>query len=136
MLFLNAEVELAPWVPLLRAGASLESALEAPRWAFTIEGERDPARLAAKLLWAVTRQHALLDGNKRASICLADRFLALNGLHLEGADDELYWTAYDAAAGAADFELTAKRLALLVSAGAPAEPFELRYPDVIDRLAR
>jgi prophage maintenance system killer protein len=40
-------------------------------------------RLAAAILVAVTERHAQIDGNKRASIRLAEAFLAENGHRLE-----------------------------------------------------
>lgn len=117
-------------------GKSLASAVEAARRRHHYEGEQDLAVLATSILWGVTRAHALLDGNKRASIVLADRFLNLNGCHLEGADDDLYDLAYDAAdSQRADEKVALERMRNLLVRGSVDTPFEDRYPDVIYRLS-
>lgn len=118
-------------------GKSLASAVDAARRRYYYEGERNLASLAKSILWGVTRAHALLDGNKRASIVLSDRFLNLNGFHLEGADDDLYNLAYDAADSQnADETLTERRMQQLMVEGSVEERFEDRYHDVIYRLAQ
>lgn len=134
--FLDPRLAERPYGPLLRAGMSLATALEAPRRRAHYEGVEDLSALAASLLWAVTRAHALVDGNKRASIVLADDFLSLNGHRLEGSDDALYALAYDAAAGVGGEELVAGRIRACLVPGAPEAPFAARYPDVIARLAQ
>lgn len=120
---------------LLRPGASLESALERPARLVAYGGEQDPVVLAAGLLWGITRAHALLDGNKRASIVLADELLVANSLRLEGPEDDLYLLAYDAAAGTSDEAQVLERMRALVRPGAAANGFASRYPRVIERLA-
>lgn len=134
--FLDPAAAERPYTPLLRAGSSLRSAIDAPRRRAHYEGVEDLAALAASLLWAVTRAHALVDGNKRASIVLADEFLDLNGHRLEGADDDLYQLAYDAAAGVGDEELVSGRIRACLAQGTAKAPFSARYPDVIARLAQ
>ena len=133
--FLDPRVAESHYAPLLRAGARLCAASDAPRRRAHYEGEQDLACLAAALLWAVTRAHALVDGNKRASVVLADEFLALNGHHLAGAADTLYQLIYTAAAGRSNEAELAAGLRTCLAAGVPERPFAARYPDVIERLA-
>ncbi len=121
----------------LRGGESLGNTVSKPRWLHALEGESDIVVLAAALLRAVNDRHALIDGNKRASMRLTDEFLALNGYRLEGLADvliEIGWTA-----GAHGYEsdgILAEVLRPLVAEGAPNAPFDERFPDVIDALAR
>lgn len=120
---------------LLRSGATLDAALARPHQLHAYQGEEDPVALAGCLLWAVTRAHALIDGNKRASIVLADEMLAANGRHLEGHDDDLVALALDAAAGSISEQTLVERMRVLARPGQPPARFEDRYPDVIARLA-
>ncbi len=94
-------------------------------------------RLAAALLRAVNDRHALIDGNKRASMRLTDEFLGLNGYHLEGSSEllvEIGWTA--GRHGYPSDAALAEVLHPLVVSGAPEAPFDERYPQVIADLAR
>jgi prophage maintenance system killer protein len=121
----------------VRGGESLAHTVERPRRLNHFEGVDDLVLLAAALLRAVNDKHALLDGNKRASIRLTDEFLGLNGHRLEGPPEllaEIGWVAgrhgYDSD------ELLAEVMRPLVVVGAPDAPFDERYPDVIADLAR
>lgn len=121
----------------VRGGETLAHTAERPRRLNHFEGVDDIVLLAAALLRAVNDKHALLDGNKRASMRLTDEFLGLNGYRLEGAPDaliEVGWTA-----GRHGYEsdtALAEILRPLVAAGAPDTPFDQRYPQVIADLAR
>lgn len=134
--FLDPEQAARPYRKLLRPGCSLHGAIAAPVRLAHYERLEDPCKLAGSLLWAVTRAHALTDGNKRASIILADLFLRENGLRLEGEDDALYALAYDAAASSVSESTIRYRLSKLTVEGGHVDSFELRYPDVIHRLAQ
>jgi prophage maintenance system killer protein len=121
----------------LRGGESLGNTVSKPRWVQLMEDESDLVVLAAALLRAVNDRHALIDGNKRASMRLTDEFLALNGHRLDGPPavlTEIGWTAgahgYETDAALADV------LRPLAVEGAPDAPFDERFPEVIDKLAR
>jgi death on curing protein len=98
-------------------------------------GETDPARLAGATLWSVARMHPLADGNKRVSLVLADLVLAASGRRLEGPEEDLVQLAARAAAHAVDEEWVASEIARLSVHGAPSQPFAVREPTVIRRLA-
>jgi death-on-curing family protein len=134
--FLDSEKVESHYTSILIPGKSLKSAVEAPMRLHHYEGERDLLKLAARLLWSVTRAHALTDGNKRASAILTDDFLMANGLRFKGSDDDLYDLFYQAAASAIDEEEVCRRLPFLTAFGPSDIPFEERYPDVIYRLAQ
>lgn len=125
----------APYDEILRAGASLEGAIARPETLHHYAGSDDLVALAAALLEAVNRAHALVDGNKRASIRLTDLFLAKNHLHIEGSDDDIVDLVVGVAAGEVPLEAATQRLRQLVVAGFPHEQFEARYPAVIHRLS-
>lgn len=126
-----AEAERALGIPV--AGRPIEASLAAAanRAAY---GETDPSVLAAAVLWSVARSHPLNDGNKRASLVLADLVLAANGHRLDGADEDLVLLAARAAAGRIDEGSVPEAVATLVARGAPASPFGARHPEVIRRL--
>ena len=80
----------------VRGGETLAATVERPQRLHHYEGEQDIVVLAAALLRAVNDRHALLDGNKRASIRLTDEFLGINGHRLEGPVEllcDIGWTA-------------------------------------------
>lgn len=126
-----AEAESALGVPV--AGRPIEACLAAAanRAAY---GESDPCALAGAVLWSVARSHPLDDGNKRASLVLADLVLAANGRRLEGAEEEFVQLAARAAAGLVDEGTLPARVAALVAEGAPSATFVARHPGVIRRL--
>lgn len=133
--FLSPEIEEVPYRLSLRAGASLQAALMRPQTLHQYGGVEDLPSLAAGLMWAITRTHALIDGNKRASVCLADRLLAVNGHHLAGDEDALYDMTAAAAESNLSEEALAERMRNLVAPGPPRGPFAERYPRVMARLA-
>ena len=115
----------------VRGGETLAHTVERPRRRNHFEGldDLDPS--------AVNDKHALLDGNKRASMRLTDEFLGINGHRLEGPPElliEIGWTA--GRHGYESDEALAEILRPLVAPGAPAFPFDQRYPEVIADLAR
>ena len=59
----------------------LESALARPR-NLVAYGEPDVAALAASYAFGLARNHAFVDGNKRAALLAAGLFLAINGWKL------------------------------------------------------
>lgn len=126
-----AEAEIALGIPV--AGRPIEACLAAAanRAAY---GETDPCALAGAVLWSVARSHPLNDGNKRASLVLADLVLAANGRRLRGAEEELVQLAARAAAGLVDEGAVPARVAALSEEGASTAPFAARHPEVIRRL--
>jgi death-on-curing protein len=132
--WLDADAVAARYTGILRAGADLAAAIWRPRWAYALGRERDIGRLAGQLLVSVTRAHALIDGNKRASVVLCEEFLAVNGLRLADDEDALYAIAMTAAAGAEEEQVLGP-LSALVRAGAPAQPIDRRLPGLMHRLA-
>jgi prophage maintenance system killer protein len=121
----------------LRGGESLGATVERPQRLHHFEAKEDIVLLAASLLRAVNDRHALIDGNKRASMRLTDEFLALNGYRLEGSPGllaEIGWTA--GRHGFETDEALAKVLRPLVVNGAPGASFDERYPQVVADLAR
>ena len=121
----------------VRGDESLANTVERPRRLHHFEGERDIVLLAASLLRAVNDRHALIDGNKRASMRLTDEFVSLNGYRFEGSPEllaEIGWTA--GRHGYPTDEALAEVLRPLVVEGAPDAPFDERYPQVIADLAR
>jgi len=78
----------------------LESALARPRT--TVFGEDaypDLAHKAAALTHSVTKNHALVDGNKRLALSALIAFLGLNGQRLTFSNDEAYDLIIEIAAG-------------------------------------
>ncbi|MDO5653859.1 MAG: type II toxin-antitoxin system death-on-curing family toxin [Brachymonas sp.] len=67
--------------PGVRDENLLESALARPRH-LAEYGEPDVADLAASYAFGLARNHAFIDGNKRAAFLAAGLFLALNGYRL------------------------------------------------------
>lgn len=135
-----------------RAGTSFTSALTRPALLFGYDGECDLGHLAGAVVWSVNRAHVLIDGNKRASLILADAFLVANGHHLSGDEARLVVLAagaaghplspdllqvHDGGEGVRVNEATVRSLtAGLVSAGTPSEPFARRHSGVLEELAR
>ncbi|MGR4878812.1 type II toxin-antitoxin system death-on-curing family toxin [Streptomyces sp. LARHCF249] len=77
----------------LRAPGLLESAVHRPRARmFGTPAYEDPYEQAAALLHGVATNHPLVDGNKRTAWLAAATFLAVNGIDLGDADQDL---AYD-----------------------------------------
>lgn len=76
--------------PGLRDENLLESALARPRNLFVYENVTDLARLAASYGFGLARNHAFIDGNKRAALIGIGLFLSLNGLRLTAPQTEVY----------------------------------------------
>ena len=91
----------------LRDEGLLESALSRPRNLFSYENA-DVPRLAAAYAYGICKNHPFVDGNKRASLVVAELFLAMNGVGLDATDLECveFWRSL--AAG----EVDEQRLAL------------------------
>jgi death-on-curing protein len=65
---------------------------------------------AAVLLESLTRNHALVDGNKRIGWLAAVVFLDLNGITLETPDDDAYDLVIAVSTGALSYSEAARRL--------------------------
>ena len=78
----------------------LRSALAKPRNFFEYEGESvDLPRLAAAYLYSIVRNHAFVDGNKRAALAISETFLRLNEKRFAPSASELYSMVMAAASG-------------------------------------
>lgn len=85
----------------LRDENALESAL-ARAENKAANGEPTIIELAAAYLFGIARNHAFVDGNKRAAIVAAGTFLAVNGYELTADDGALYLFVMSVAAGEID----------------------------------
>ena len=65
---------------------------------------------AAVLLESPTRNHALIDGNKRIGWLAMVVFLDLNGFRLDAPDDDAYDLIISVSTGALDYSAAARRL--------------------------
>lgn len=65
---------------------------------------------AAVLLESLTRNHALIDGNKRLGWLATYVFYALNGVQLEAPDDAAYDLVIAVSTGSLDYNESATRL--------------------------
>jgi death-on-curing protein len=73
----------------LRDPGLLESALNKPKNLFSYgEPRPDIADLAASYACGIAKNHAFVDGNKRASNVVTVTFLELNGYELVAGDEE------------------------------------------------
>jgi len=114
-LFLDLE-DLLGLVRALNAGpvrdvGLLDSATGRPR--STVFGEDAYPTLALKaaaLLHSLTRDHALVDGNKRVAWLATVVFLDLNSYQPDLSDDEAFELVMEVAEGAVDVEQIAHRL--------------------------
>ena len=82
----------------VRDAAMLESALARPinRW---VNGDDDPASLAAAYAFGVARNHPFVDGNKRTAWVLARLFLVINEYDLAFSAQEAIVAMLTLAAG-------------------------------------
>ena len=85
----------------LRDEGLLESALARPH-NLAAYGKPDWAELAACYGVALAKNHAFVDGNKRAAFLAVGLFLALNGRRLTATQAEATLVMLDVAAGAID----------------------------------
>jgi death-on-curing protein len=82
----------------VRDKAGLESAMARAR-NLAAYGKPDAAALAAAYAFGIVRDHAFVDGNKRAAAVVAETFLVLNGYILTAIDAELVVAFQALAAG-------------------------------------
>ena len=85
----------------LRDEGLLQSALARPRNLMAY-GDPDISELAAAYGFGLAKNHAFVDGNKRAAFLAVGLFLALNGRRLTATQAEATLTMLDVAAGALD----------------------------------
>ena len=99
--------------PGLRDDGLLESALARPEQKLAYEPESDLATLAAAYAFGLAKNHAFVDGNKRAAFVAMYVFLGLNGYDFEAPEPEVVRTIERLAAG----KVTERQLANWVRAG-------------------
>ena len=87
--------------PGLRDEGLLDSALARPLNLALYE-EPDVASLAASYGVGLAKNHAFVDGNKRAAFLAVGLFLAINGFRLSATQVEATLTVMDVAAGVMD----------------------------------
>lgn len=95
----------------LRDEGLLESALARPRNTYAYNSAATLAELAASYCYGVARNHAFLDGNKRAAFLCVGIFLAINGYRLTAAQVDAIEMMVAVAAG----EVTEPDLALWIA---------------------
>lgn len=92
----------------LRDEGLLDSALARPRNAYVYNPESTLADLAASYAFGLAKNHAFMDGNKRAAFLSIGMFLAINGLRLVADQgDAVEIIVAVAAAGLDERELSA-----------------------------
>ena len=91
----------------------LDSAVNRPRSsAFGEDAYVTISLKAAALLQSMTKNHALVDGNKRLAWLSTVVFCDLNGIAPQLTDDEAFQLVYDVARSRLDVEVIAGRLPL------------------------
>ena len=91
----------------------LDSAVNRPRSsAFGEDAYASISLKAAALLQSMTKNHALVDGNKRLAWLSTVVFSDLNGTSPPLTDDEAFQLVYDVASSRLDVEVIARRLRL------------------------
>jgi death on curing protein len=89
----------------------LDSAVNRPRAsAFGDDAYPTLDLKAAALLHSMTKNHALVDGNKRVAWLSTVVFCDLNGLSPECSDDEAFQLVWDIASDSLDITVIARRL--------------------------
>ncbi len=89
--------------PTVRDYGLLESALARPRaTAFGEDAYPDEHEKAAALLHSLTRNHALVDGNKRLALAATIAFRGINGQRLTFTNDHAYELVIAIATGELD----------------------------------
>jgi death-on-curing protein len=77
----------------IRDEGLLLSALARPQnLAAYVDPPPDLAALAAAYAYGIARNHPFIDGNKRVALVAARTFLLINGMDLEGTQEEKYAT--------------------------------------------
>ncbi|MEO6017700.1 MAG: type II toxin-antitoxin system death-on-curing family toxin [Polaromonas sp.] len=87
--------------PGLRDEGLLDSALARPM-NLALYGQPDVADLAASYGVGLAKNHAFVDGNKRAAFLAVGLFLAVNGYRLHATQADATLTVMDVAAGTMD----------------------------------
>ena len=111
--------DLLGFVRALEAGpvrdvGLLDSAAARPRsTAFGEDAYPTLSLKAAALLHSLTRNHTLVDGNKRLGWLATVVFLDLNGSEPDLTDDAAFQLVMDVAAGTAEVEEIADRLSIV-----------------------
>ena len=59
---------------------------------------------AARLMYALTNNHAFVDGNKRIGMYVMLTFLEVNGIHMDCSNDEVAHVGLSVASGHMDYE--------------------------------
>lgn len=89
----------------IRDVALLESAVAQPRMSFgAVDLYPSLEEKAAALAFALGKNHAFVDGNKRIALAASDALLRINGFKLSGSDSELESVFLQLAAGELDRE--------------------------------
>jgi death-on-curing protein len=83
----------------LRDEGLLESALARPRNTHAYNPAATLAELAASYCYGIAKNHAFVDGNKRAAFLCVGLFLAINGYRLTAAQVDAIETMLGVAAG-------------------------------------
>ena len=83
----------------------------APRNGHAYNPAATPAELAASYCYGVAKNHAFVDGNKRAAFLCAGLFLAINGYRLTASQVDAIETMLGVASG----EVTEPQLALWIA---------------------
>ncbi len=83
----------------LRDEGLLESALARPRNTYVYNDAATLAELAASYCYGTAKNHAFVDGNKRAAFLCVGLFLAINGYRLAASQVEAIETMLGVAAG-------------------------------------
>lgn len=83
----------------LRDEGLLESALARPRNTYVYNDAAKLAELAASYCYGIAKNHAFVDGNKRAAFLGVGLFLAINGYRLTASQVEAIETMLGVAAG-------------------------------------
>lgn len=95
----DAQVREHGGAPGIRDEGLLESAMARPRQKFAYGAPVDLATLAAAYAFGLVRNHAFVDGNKRAAFMAAYVFIGLNGQDLEAAEPDVVTTMENVASG-------------------------------------
>ena len=83
----------------IRDETLLDSALAKPLNVFAYADEPDIFRLAASYAFGIARNHAFIDGNKRAALVVSITFLDRNGWDIVAPKEEVYFTFLHLAEG-------------------------------------
>ncbi len=83
----------------IRDEGLLESALARPRNTYAYNDAATLAELAASYCYGIAKNHAFVDGNKRAAFLCVGLFLAINGYRLSAAQVDAIETMLGVAAG-------------------------------------